>query len=245
MVEERLQRGPLGGQEVYAGQEYLLRNPEWHVEGSAWKADHIRSMLTRHDVRPQLVVEVGCGAGEVLLDLARNSDPECEFMGYEIAPAAYEICKPKETARVQFRLQDYLEVADTAPRPDVILLMDVIEHIEDIFRFMRELKKRADWFVFHIPLDMNAQAIIRAGRSLDPRTQYGHIHSFTRDIALAQLRDTGFEVVDDEYTPHWSGLAPASKKAALALWPRKLMYAIAPDLAVRTLGGASLLVLAR
>lgn len=242
---EQPQSAPLGGRDVYAGQEYLARNPEWHVEGSAWKAEQILEMLNRHGVVARHVVEVGCGAGQVLLELSKRMDGECDFVGYEIAPAALEIAKPKETDRVHFELADYLEVPASASRPDVILLLDVIEHVEDIFGFLRALKQRSDLFIFHIPLDMNAQSIIRKGRSLEPRRQYGHIHSFTRDIALAQLRDTGFEVVDDEYTLHWQGLPPASRKASLALWPRKLLYAISPDLAVRALGGASLLVLAR
>lgn len=245
MTDSPVSGGHSGGREVYAGDEYLTRNPDWHVEDSAWKADRVQQMLARHHVDPHYLVEVGCGAGEVLVELAQRLGPECELVGYEIAPAAFEICKPKETNSVRFELADFLEVPTTSRRPDVVLLLDVIEHVEDIFGFLREIRQRSDLFVFHIPLDTNAQAIIRNGRSLEPRLHYGHIHSFTRDIALAQLEDTGFEVIDDEYTPHWRGLEPASKKAALALWPRKLMYAIAPDLAVRTLGGASLLVLAR
>jgi hypothetical protein len=76
------------------------------------------------------------------------------------------------------------------------------------------------------------------------RQQAGHLHYFTKETALATLRDTGYDVVDWFYTA--GAIAnPRSVKARLASWPRRLLSGINQDWVVRVLGGYSLLVLAK
>jgi hypothetical protein len=77
------------------------------------------------------------------------------------------------------------------------------------------------------------------------RSTVGHIHYFTKEIALAALKDTGYEVVDHFYTNTNLELPNRGWKADLMKRPRKAAYRLNPDLAVRVLGGFSLLVLAR
>ena len=58
------------------------------------------------------------------------------------------------------------------------------------------------------------------------------------------LEDLGYEVIDHFYTP----LPPAEKvtlKDKLLRIPRKLLYRINKDLAVRLIGGYKLLILAK
>ena len=51
---------------LYLDGRYLIKNPTWHAEESAWKALQILRMLRRNRISPSNVCEVGCGAGEVL-----------------------------------------------------------------------------------------------------------------------------------------------------------------------------------
>lgn len=51
---------------LYLDGRYLIKNPAWLVEESAWKAMQILRMLRRNRISPSNVWEVGCGAGEVL-----------------------------------------------------------------------------------------------------------------------------------------------------------------------------------
>ena len=49
---------------IYTDGTYLKQNPNWHQDDSAWKADHILSLLKRNGVEaPGSICEVGCGAG--------------------------------------------------------------------------------------------------------------------------------------------------------------------------------------
>src|SRR6185437_1887787 len=118
---------------------YFRQNPDWHAGDSAWKAAHIAAILQRNNLTPKHVCEVGCGAGEILLELARGC-PSVRFDGYDISPDAYAICAPKSTDTIRFHLADLLEENRYF---DLALAIDVFEHIEDYFSFLRRFKEKA------------------------------------------------------------------------------------------------------
>ncbi len=125
------------------------------------------------------------------------------------------------------------------------MAIDVFEHIEDYFGFLRKLKNKAVYKIFHIPLDLSVQSVFRSSRLMNARSSVGHIHYFTKETALATLKDTGYEVVDYFYTNSSLELPNLSWKANLMKLPRKLLFQLDSDLAARVLGGFSLLVLAK
>ncbi len=227
---------------IYTSGEYLKKNPTWHVEESPWKVKQIIRMMTQSSIVPRTICEVGCGAGEVLRQLQEYMDTICLFWGYEISPQAFELCKTRANERLRFKLADIGQEEDAFF--DLILIMDVIEHLEDYFSFLRSLKSKSHYKIFHIPLDLSVQSILRRNALLGVREAYGHIHYFTKDIALQMLKDVGYEVLDYFYAPRSIGLANTIGKKLL-IPPRKLFFAIHRDWAVRILGGYSLLVLAK
>jgi hypothetical protein len=129
---------------------------------------------------------------------------------------------------------------------DIILVIDVLEHIEDYFSFLRSLRNRGTYKIFHIPLDMSVQALLRMSPILKSRENVGHIHYFTKETALAILKETGYEIIDYFYTPGSLELSSRqSFKSLLLKLPRKLGYSLNKDMAVRILGGYSLMILTK
>ncbi len=227
---------------LYVSDEYSRRNPGYHAEDSPFKAGQVLAMMERHHLAPASICEVGCGVGEILCQLQKRLPPETRLDGYEISPQAFEVCRGKMNSRLQFYCEDLL--ARNTELYDVLLCLDVVEHIEDCFGFLRKLKAKARWKIFHIPLDLTAQSVLRLKPILRGREQAGHIHYFVKDTALALLQETGHEVLDWFYTP--IGLERAvAWPAKLALWPRRLTAWCSPDFAARVLGGYSLMVLTR
>jgi hypothetical protein len=227
---------------IYTDGTYLQNNPDWHVDDSPWKARHIATMLERHGIVPTTVCEIGCGAGEILRALSTHLEPTARFFGYEISPDAYKICSAKSNARFNFRLGNLLE--DEAARFDVVMAIDVFEHVEDYFSFLRRLRSRARFKVFHIPLELSVQNVLRASPLMHARRSVGHLHHFNRETALAALEDTGYEIVDEFYTSGRTQLGGLGWRTQLLKWPRRLTYSLSPETAVRVLGGYSLMVLA-
>ena len=86
---------------------YLHANPTWHVEDSPWKATQILKMIERNKLQPKTVVEVGCGAGEILNQLhQRMADKAIEFSGYEIAPDGFKLCLERKKDRLNYFQED-------------------------------------------------------------------------------------------------------------------------------------------
>ena len=147
-------------EELYTSGVYLEKNPNWHVEESPWKVQHIMPMMKRQHLMPETVCEVGCGAGEILKQLQENMENECMFWGYDISPQAFELAKSRANERLQFKLADIRQEKDVFY--DLILVMDVIEHLENYFSFLREIKAKSHYKILHIPLDLSVQTVLRS-----------------------------------------------------------------------------------
>lgn len=227
---------------IYTDGKYLGNNPLWHIDESLFKAKQIMQMLQKHGLKPTSVCEVGCGAGEVLRLLQEKMDKTCCFWGYDISSQALEMCVSRANEKLQFKLTDIVQ--EEGAYFDLILLLDVIEHVEDYFGLLDAIRPKGNWKIFHFPLDLSVQAVLRKRGLLKRRELYRHIHYFTKETALETLRDTGYEVLDYFYTPRCIELAKEMIQK-IALLPRKMCFAIHQDLTVRILGGYSLLVLAK
>jgi SAM-dependent methyltransferase len=227
----------------YTQGAYAHLNPSWHSEDSSWKARQIVKMLDRNRSQPKTVCEVGCGAGQILKELHDALATPITYVGYEISPQAHELSKLKASTRLSFKLQDIL--SDGPVHFDLMLLMDVVEHIEDCFAFLRAIRAKSDLKILHMPLDLSAQAVLRGAPLTRSRDQVGHLHYFTKDLALRFLGEVGYEVIDHFYTCGSLELPSPSVATRLARLPRKIVSRVAPDFAARLLGGFSLLVLAR
>jgi len=228
---------------AYDNGVYLTNNPTWHEEDSLWKADNIIELIRRNRLEPSSVAEVGCGAGGVLKGVS-DALPSVSCTGFEISSQAYEICRNKIAPRLSFEHADLLSV-DLSKPYDILLAIDVFEHVEDYIGFLRKIKLKGEYKIFHIPLDLSVQAVFRKSPILYSREKYGHLHHFTKEIALSTLEVAGYEVVDVGYTSGSIELGGLPWRTNILKFPRRLLYMINPDLAVRLLGGFSLLVLAK
>jgi SAM-dependent methyltransferase len=247
-------------QDIYTSGEYLQKNPLWHTDESPWKAKYILQMIEKSRLAPKTICDVGCGAGEVLRLVQEGiMDKECTFWGYEISPQAFDLSQAKQNERIHFKMADFLKEENVYF--DIVLIMDVIEHIEDYFSFLRGIHNKSEYKIIQIPMDINSWDVM-LGRLAEFREEFGHIHYFTKDLALQALNDLGYEVVDYFYT--WQSnsfcfelkeiikarrnlprkLAGLFARTILSV-PGRILFAIHKDLAVRTVGGWRLLVLAK
>lgn len=228
--------------QIYNDGTYLKNNPTWHEEDSPWKAKQIKKIIEKNALNSNRICEVGCGAGEILNQLSEQYSRK-EFYGYEVSPQAFDLCKKKSKTNLTFLFQDLLE--ENTEYFDIVMAIDVLEHVENYLGFLRKLKEKAEYKIFHIPLDLSVQNVFRSSPIIELRRTVGHIHYFTKETALETLKDTGYEIVDYFYTGGSLELPNRRWGAKLLKIPRKLAFSINKDLAVRVLGGYSLMVLAK
>jgi SAM-dependent methyltransferase len=227
---------------IYSDCTYLENNANWHLEDTPWKAAEILRIVGRNKVDWQHAVEVGCGTGGIVYELARVH-ADRQFSGFDISRDAAAFWPRFNLPNLKLSHEDFLNSKMTA---DLLLLIDVFEHVEDYMGFLRRLRGRSRWFVFHIPLDLHVQGLLR-NRQISAREIVGHLHYFSQATALATLRDCGFNIVDSFLTD----VAFEANKSTRALRTRllnpvrRLAAAISPEKTALLLGGYSLMVLAR
>lgn len=221
---------------------YLQANPDWGSDESLWKAGLVRDILARQNIQPASICDVGCGAGVVLRELQRTF-PDAELTGYDIAPALVDFWSKHEDTKISFHAEDFL--AHDGRTYDVILMMDVVEHLQDPLGFLSQIRQRAKYVVLHIPLDLDAVSVFREKGLLYVREKTGHVHYFTRKLALAVLEDSGLEIIEDYFTDAYRTAPGLSVKSKLAGLIRRAVFAFAPQAGPRLLGGQTLMVLAR
>lgn len=225
----------------YSSGRYLQENPTWHIEDSPWKASQVVKMLDKNRIVPATVCEIGCGAGEILSQLQRELGPRCVLWGYEVSPQAFELCKGRANERLRFKLGDIRE--EKGVSFDLMLLIDLLEHLEDYLGFLKEIKPLSRYKILHIPLEISVQAVLRAHVLSRSRASVGHLHYFTKEVALDALQDTGYTVLDYFYTAGTVDLPATTLKGSLSKIPRSLLFIAHKDFAVRVLGGFSLMAL--
>lgn len=227
---------------LYTEGGYLERNPTWHEEHSGWKADHIARMLADHRIAPQSIAEVGCGMGQILVELAQRMPAVGRLAGFEISPQAFARAAQKGSDRISYTNIDVLASPPTE-RFDVVMAIDVFEHVDDYLGFIRGLDRVGRYKLFHIPLELAVTSMLRPHTLTRARADVGHIHYFTRETALATLEHAGLKIIDERFTDLAIDLAE-TPRAKLAALPRRALGAVNKRLAARLLGGFSLLVLA-
>lgn len=241
--------------EWYEGDRYLKAHPTWFIHEAPWKARQVLRMCVRNNLQPHHIVDVGCGAGGVLAELQSLLPAECQLDGYDIAPAAITMANELENDRLRFSVADVAATPDI--RADLILVLDVIDHIEDVFGFLRALKPKGRYKIFHFSLNLSVQKVVRRNGLLARREQ-GEIHYYSKETALELLRDTGYEIKDYFYTNMSLDLNDARGRLLdaatdrpaihwrnfLLRFPRRAFFRFNPDLTVRVLGGFHFMVLA-
>jgi SAM-dependent methyltransferase len=228
------------GENIYTDGSYLAKTGgTWHLEDSPFKAQRIASMLARHnEIKLGRVCEIGCGAGGILAELQKILPQHIAFTGYDISPQAHALSARFSNPRCQFIVGDAF--ADRL-HYDLVLVMDVIEHVEDYFSFLRHTRKKGDWKLYHIPLDAYASGILRGNNSWDAA---GHLHLFTLETALKALHHTGHRIVDWIFTDGALATPRKTTREKIANLVRRPLAKINTKFAARLMGGYSLLVLA-
>jgi SAM-dependent methyltransferase len=222
---------------MYHDGSYLSRNPDWHETGAAWKAAQVLTLLGDQNLRPESIVDIGCGTGGVL-DVISGALGGARLVGYD--PSSQAVKMIGRSDRIELRVGTSRDVHE---RYELLLSLDVFEHVEDYIGFLRSLRPIAEWFIFHIPLDISAQSVVRERPLIAARSTVGHLHYFTRRTALGSLETAGFDIVCDRLLLP-SDMPDRRARTRIANIPRNLGRRLAPQLSARVLGGSTLLVLA-
>ena len=162
----------------YYGDEELSR---WRAAGARDKADHIVAMCA--ELAPARILEVGCGDGAVLAELAGRSFG-ADLYGVEISSSGIAATEARGLPQLQSvaRFDGY-----SLPFPDgsmdLVYSTHVLEHVEHERLFLRELARVGRNVFIEVPLEDT----LRVARAV--HNDIGHINFYNQFTFRARLEE--------------------------------------------------------
>lgn len=216
---------------------YRADNPGWHDEDAGHKALATWRFVRDCGLQPEGVVDIGCGVGGVC---RRLKDVWCSVEGWDIALDAIREAQQRDPCSTYIHGAYHEEDEHTS----LALLLDVVEHVDDDVAFLRSVADRCDDLILRAPLDWSVLDHLRPNRIERARTQYGHVHIYSRRSLLERLDEAGLIVLRVAYDRVPPG-RPDTPWGHLTERIRRMGVATAPSLTAWLLGGFSVFVHAR
>jgi SAM-dependent methyltransferase len=168
-------RGELGGR--------------WRALGAVGKADHVLTLLRRARLRPQSVLDIGCGDGALLSELQRRGLAG-RLEGVEIVEAAAQLARSRPGI-------DAVRTFDGAQLPyedgtfALGVLSHVLEHVHEPAVLLAEAARACHAVIVEVPLEANISA--RRGSKRAGAAEVGHLQRFSRADVRALLPAAGLQ----------------------------------------------------
>ena len=149
------------------------------------------------------VLEIGCGAGETLKWLKENNYAT-HTIGIEISKAAATQASLKRDEVIAANIEESINVLNKFEKSiDILLLLDVLEHLNDPWRILSHCQKLLSSEGIIIASIPNVRSI----KVLTPLIFYGewnyqgsgildktHLRFFTKKSCINLFKDTGYKV---------------------------------------------------
>lgn len=95
-----------------------------------------KEVLASADFRNKEVLEVGCGTGETALGIAKKGG---KVVAIDYSKEAIRIAKQKQHPNLEFRTCEYKDVRG---KFDIIVMQEVLEHMDDPLANLRRIKRK-------------------------------------------------------------------------------------------------------
>jgi SAM-dependent methyltransferase len=209
------------------------RMGRWRALGARSKAGHAVALCGRARLRPQTLVEIGCGDGSLLAELgAAGLAPVLD--GFELSPPAAELARARAVPGAR-----RIEAFDGARLPaddgayDLAILSHVLEHVPDPAALLCEAARVAPAVLVEVPLEANRSGA-RAGKRAEA-ARIGHIQFFDRAAMHALAASAGLRVEHElsDPLPHahhafFASTRGARARAALKAAVRRAAWRASP-----------------
>jgi SAM-dependent methyltransferase len=204
----------------------------WRALGARSKADHAETLLARAGFEPATIVEIGCGDGSLLAELAaRRIAPAID--GFELSPTAAGYARERGVAR-RVEAFDGRHVPAGDKAYDLAVLSHVLEHVPEPLPLLEEAARVARRVLIEVPLEANRSAARPAKRAEAARI--GHLQRFDR-AAVKRLLAAANLAVEHELAdplPYEHHAFFGARRTAAVKWAvRSAAHRLAPGAAER------------
>jgi 2-polyprenyl-3-methyl-5-hydroxy-6-metoxy-1,4-benzoquinol methylase len=184
-------------------------------------------IISNFDLAGKSILDIGCGSG-ALLKLVSLHDP-AQVIGIDVAE--YPLAYGRSRYGLDLRQANLAEVGFPSESFDIVLMIDLIEHVEDLPNFLREVARvlRPGGCVFL--MTPNYAAFSRAGSSwICLQKDFEHLQ-YLSPGSLARMAATVYLRV----VRWWTNGIPMSLSSYPALYPRGLHRVFHPVVSLSNL----------
>jgi hypothetical protein len=165
-----------------------IENHFWYVARNGIVSDTIRWIESRQQRPVGKLLEIGCGRG-IVVDYLRRIDRDC--YGAELSPVNI----PASLKDHVWSGTDCLDLPEHFRREiELVLLLDVIEHIQDPVSFLAAIRQaypNCRWLIVSVPARMELWS------NFDEA--YGHFRRYDETMLRRELEQAGAELVRWHY----------------------------------------------
>lgn len=146
----------------YLSDEYIRKNPSLHVQDSPWKVSKIIPSLDdfihyfNYEIK---ILDVGGGAGLILKDISTYIENIYDIIvskyALDLSPGMLKIQKLNNPGIIKSLNEDICNTSLADKEIDLILLIDVLEHIPNPIIALEEMKRISRFIIFKVPLEDN------------------------------------------------------------------------------------------
>lgn len=145
-----------------------------------------------HILSTDRVLDIGCGNGALAYDLAGKAAHVVGIDTNEKNQAAWQTRFARE--HLEYRVADATTFAPQE-RFDVVVLSNVLEHIEHRIEFLKRIKHLALLFLIRVPmLDRDWITLYKKELGLEYRLDKTHFTEYTLEHFTQELRDAGLMI---------------------------------------------------
>lgn len=166
---------------------------------------HAQVLTMVERVRPSSILELGCGEGYVL-DALASGGVTAELCGVELDDRAVELARRRLGDRATIEHRDARELAADGRRFDLVMMLEVLEHIHEPERMLPILESLSrGWLLLSVPHEplfrglnlMRGKNLRRLGNDPD------HVNLWTRAGFLRFIAER-FDVVTTPRAFPWT-----------------------------------------
>jgi cyclopropane fatty-acyl-phospholipid synthase-like methyltransferase len=195
--------------DIYNDNSYLEKNPSLHTEDSKFKFQNIKRFLSSIEVKNNRIkiLDIGGGAGiigKLVLEYFQESGIVVSFHSLDLSTQMLKI-QLKNNPQIKKIINCSINECPKS-NYDLVLMIDVIEHIEGKEDSAKILNKLGKNIIYNIPIEINFFDILKYLKSFfryykRQKKRWGHIHFFSFTSSQSFLR-RHYKIIDSYFQPY-------------------------------------------
>ncbi|MDQ3919891.1 MAG: class I SAM-dependent methyltransferase [Acidobacteriota bacterium] len=192
-----MKKSSVSGGEHY-GQIYrdqLRLEAEWLRRGAAEKVNSVEALLRANGIRPESLLELGCGTGAVISECRRRGLAE-KYHAVDYSQEAIEYLKNNSDGIHALAADITSPDFSLSERFDVVVLSHVLEHLKNPASFLQSVQSlNFSYLIVEVPLEDLFFGKVKSVVRDRTRNLSGHVQFFTATSLTRMLASAGFEVL--------------------------------------------------